>query len=260
MRYIALLCGLVVGGCFSLPTAFLNGLAMGGSGYSGYAGYGIGALFVGVVGVSWFGGSWGYTLLAGRARVGGALVLAVWSVCMIFAVSMSAGFVAAHRGETVGERQNQIDAYGRAKSDWERGDAEARAANAAGRGKSTERAEARLQAAKAKLDAGRPAKADAQAEWLSWMSFGYVTTAQAEQVLATWVSVVGELACIAAFTAWSQWPAQSSAPVKTAKVEIEPVSEAVAPPVTKVAEPVTDEKVVDLESRRQRRAHVAFGV
>ncbi len=155
MRYIALLCGLVVGGCFSLPTAFLNGLAMGGSGYSGYAGYGIGALFVGVVGVSWFGGSWGYTLLAGRARVGGALVLAVWSVCMIFAVSMSAGFVAAHRGETGGERQNQIDAYGRAKADWERGDAEARAANAAGRAKTTERAEARLQAAKAKLDAGR---------------------------------------------------------------------------------------------------------
>src|SRR5262249_44714687 len=115
LRLVPLICGLAVG-TYSLPAAFLNGLAMGGPGWSGYM---IGSAMVGVLGVSWFGGSWSFKLITNRTWIGGPLVLTAWLASIILVLTMSAGFVATHRGEVVGQRQDQIDRWQRAQANWQ---------------------------------------------------------------------------------------------------------------------------------------------
>lgn len=251
LRLVPLICGLAVG-AYSLPAAFLNGLTMGGPGFSGYM---IGSAMVGVLGVSWFGGSWGFRLITNRIWIGGPLVLAAWLASVVLVLTMSAGFVATHRIEMVGQRQDQIDRWQRAQANWQQRQAEIQTADALGRTTRSDKLKQEAQRAEGVLDAGRPVSADTQAEILSWATGGYISVAQIEKAFPIWVTVVAELACIAAFTTWSSWPAQASAPVKKIKRQVRSSPRRSKP--TKVAES-GPEAVIDLEKKRAQRATASW--
>lgn len=255
-RALALLCGLAVG-VYSLPAAFLNGLALGGPGPSGYM---IGSALVGMLGFSWFAFSWGSTLISGRVWVAGLFVLTVWSVDTGTMLWLSAGFVATHRGELVSERQGQIDRYQRAQRDWERTDAEIQTADGLRRFKTAEQRRQEHQDAKATLDAGRPAEADAMAETLSWLSGGRISVGSVGRVFPVWLTVAAELACIAAFTAWSSL---GSIQASTAVEEPKPKKRRRrrSKPIGKPIDVLPDEGVVDfgaLQRKRDQRANASW--
>lgn len=255
-RALALLCGLAVG-VYSLPAAFLNGLALGGPGPSGYM---IGSALVGMLGVSWFGFSWGSKLFTGGVRIAGLFVIAAWLVATVTVLWLSASFVATHRGEVVSERQGQIERYQRAQAVWERTDAEIRTADGLGRLKTAEQRRQENRDATAKLDAGRPAEADALAETLSRVSGGRISVGLVGAVFPVWLTVAAELACIAAFTAWSSLGSiQASIPVEEPKPKKRRRRR--SKPIGKPIDVEPDEGVVDfgaLQRKRDQRANASW--
>jgi hypothetical protein len=253
-RFLTLLCGLAVG-AYSLPAAFLNGLAMA----PGTSGYIIGSAMVGMLGWSWLGGSQAAQVLASGARVRGTIILATSVTSVVTVLVLSAGFVATHRGETVGERQMQIERYERAKVSWQRSNAEIQAADAAGKKVPSARRQ-ELHEAEGKLEAGRPAASDAQAETLSsvFSLVGYrIDAAKIEQAFPIWLSVSMELASYGAFMAWSFTPAQASAPVKKIKRKAKRAPRRSKPPAKAVVrgrDHMSDEDVIDFREQREKRA------
>jgi hypothetical protein len=247
MRILALLCGLAVG-AYSLPAAFLNGLNMA----PGVGGYIIGSAMVGMLGWSWLGGSWGFTLLQSRAWVRGPIVLTTWIVSVVTVLALSAGFVGGHRGEAAAERQAQIERYQRAQANWQRSEAEIRAAEAAGRVKTASARRNELHAAESTLDAGRPASADALAETLAWVTG--LDAARVGMAFPVWLAVAMELAGNGAFMAWSfTGPTRTSAPVRKSKSKSKRVRGR-SKPAAKVVEPGSDGAVIDLDKKRAQRA------
>jgi len=266
MRYVALLCGLAVG-CFSMPAAFLDGLAL----VPGYVGYGIGTARVGLLVWSWLGGSEGFKALANRAWWPGTIILATWLSSVVTALWLSAGFVATNHGEVVADRQSQIDTHQRAKADWERLTREIQAADAAGHGNwpSTRELRQRLHEADVTLKAASPASRDATAETLSWVTciVACVAATSVERFVPVWLPVAMELAGIGAFTVWnSPVPKQAKASERKSKSKRKPWvtwfkrSRRRSKP-TKVVEQRaqgTSGEVIDIDKRRAQRATASW--
>jgi hypothetical protein len=210
-KLILLSCGLVAA-AYSVPAAWLNGLAIGRGGGASYV---IAVAMVGVVIVSLVLGPVALECLRTGDQTRGLMLAAAWAVTFPLVLANSVGFTATNRTESVGSKEAAIEKYQRASAERDRLMSDLQVAQKSPRWEQTagctsnrsKRAsrdfcdrvdEMRngIQVANAVLNAGRPAAADAIADTLSWVTG--LTPATIARLMPIWTVAAVEVAASAA--------------------------------------------------------------
>jgi hypothetical protein len=115
-KLILLSCGLVAA-AYSVPAAFLNGLAIG---YGHIASYVTAVAMVGVVIVPLVLGPVALECLRTGDRTRGLMLGAAWAVTFPLVIANSIGFTATNRTESVGSKEAAIEKFQRASVEHDR--------------------------------------------------------------------------------------------------------------------------------------------
>jgi hypothetical protein len=150
--------------------------------------------------------------LAGSRRTTAASIVVLWALCLTYSTTSALGFVAQNRESVTAGRQVTHDAYEDTRR--ELFDLESRRKDA--KAKDRPRLDARVDEVRrrlARLRSDTPVPADAQAAFLSAMTFGYVDAHSVRIALATLFAVMVEVgATIGLFAALSHAPPPPAAP------------------------------------------------
>lgn len=203
----------LVAAAYSVPAAFLNGLANGGHGVNGLI---TGAAMSGVVIVSFVLGPKARTCFRAGDRSTGVMLTAAWAILFSVVVANSIGLTASNRVEVVGSKQAAIDKAQRASDERTRLTNDLKEAQQSPRWEQTSGCTAYrsrgaskeycdrvdqmrqgIKAANKTLNAERPASSDAMAEQLAWMTS--LTPATIQRLQPIWTVVAAEIAAAAAF-------------------------------------------------------------
>jgi hypothetical protein len=207
-RIVLLVCGLVAA-AYSVPAAFLNGLAIA----RGVSGYVTAIAMVGVVIVSLVLDPIALECFRTGDRSRGLMLTAAWLITFPLVVANSIGFTASNRVEAVDSKQDAIEKAQRASAERDRLTRDLTVAQQSPRWEQTSGCPANrskgaskeycdrvdemrqgVQAANKTLDAGRPATSDAMAEQLAWVTG--LAPATIQRLMPMWMLV--EVAAMAA--------------------------------------------------------------
>jgi hypothetical protein len=189
---ILVLCGLALAS-YSIASAFLNGMRMA----PAPTGYIVGAVLSAFFVWATLSGSLAMRALKLRS-FGFAFTMAChWLFFTALALTMSIGFAAGFRGDTVSVRQAAIDAHDRAKVRRELVMADLKTAQAAHR--RTERLQSELKTLDGQLSVDPPAVADYQAASISWLTGA--SSGTVAQMLPVAMAVAGDIGPAGCFMA-----------------------------------------------------------
>ncbi len=183
------LCAVAIG-AFGASNAFRNGMLL----MPGWDGYLAGSALVALLVLSGLIGALAIHAFAHRALITATLLSGILLAFNLVVLAMSVGYVAHHRTENVGSAQLKIDGYQRAEADWQRAGKAIEAATAAKAFKRLASLQQELKSAEQRMEAGRPASSDAQAETLSWVTGSRVDAATIGKGLPVGLSIALDLA------------------------------------------------------------------
>lgn len=226
----------VVAAAYSVPAAFLNGLANGGHGVNGFI---TGAAMAGVVIVSLVLGPKARGCFQAADRSTGLMLTAAWLILFAVVVANSIGFTASNRVEVIGSKQAAINKAQRASDERTRLTADLQEAQHSPRWEQTSGCTANrsrgaskeycdridemrhgIQVANAALNVARPASSDEMASELSWVTGLAPATIQRLQPI--WTVVAAEIAAAAAFLGAFAPAAPAATSTKTEDAPAEP--------------------------------------
>ncbi len=201
--------GAVIASGFLAASALANyafGLSLGRSPWEAQL-YGcVGVLAVAMNAVAPFFLAWS---IAGRRRATAAAISLLWTTCLVYSTTSALGFAAQNRETVTQSREASREAYDDVRRELL--DLEARRQSV--RGKERVSLDARIDDVRLRLShlrEQRPAVADAQSAFLSFLSFGWVAPSQVRHALVALFALMVELgATLGLFVAFSHVPSPS---------------------------------------------------